>query len=120
MINYDKVCEEILKVDSKMRYAGIYHKGAFYSKMPNGLKSLLNEAEIKNSALNAVKRWETRLSLASQLGNPIYSLTKYEKVNRITFPVGEDGLILVSTEPSLDSKLIIDKILDIKKKYLSE
>ncbi len=120
MINYDKICEEILKVDSKIRYAGIYHKGKFYSKMPNGMKSLLPEAEIKDSILQAVKRWEGRLSLASRLGNPTYSFTKYEKVNRITIPVGEDGLILVSTEPSLESSLIIDKIFDITKKHLSE
>jgi hypothetical protein len=43
-------------------------------------------------------------------------MTKYEKVNRVTFPIGEDGLILVSTEKDLDPDLISDEILNIRKK----
>jgi hypothetical protein len=119
VINYDQLCDTILRVDERIRYAGIYHRGEFHSKTRKGLQSLLSEAEIKKSVIDAVARWGTRLSLATKLGNSIYSMTKYEKVNRITFPIGEDGLILVSTETALDPNLIADKILDIKNKNLT-
>jgi hypothetical protein len=116
MVNFDEVCDNILKINPKIRYVGIYYQAIYSSKTRPGMKSLLKEDEIKNSAINAVKRWETRLLLAKSLGNAIYSMTKYEKVNRITFPIGEEGLILVSTEKDLDPNLISDEILNIRKK----
>jgi hypothetical protein len=116
MVNVVDVCDNILKINPKVRYVGIYHQGTYSSKTRTGTKSLLEEDEIKKSVINAVKRWETRLVLARSLGNAIYSMTKYEKVNRVTFPIGEDGLILVSTEKDLDPDLIADEILNIRKK----
>lgn len=116
MVNVVDVCDNILKINPKIRYVGIYHQGTYSSKARTGMKSLLEEDEIKKSVINAVKRWETRLVLAKSLGNAIYSMTKYEKVNRVTFPIGEDGLILVSTEKDLDPDLITDEILNIRKK----
>jgi len=116
MANVDDVCDSILKINPKIRYVGIYHQGTYNSKIKKGLESLLEEGDIKKSVINAVKRWETRLVLAKSLGNVIYSLTKYEKVNRITYPIEEDGLILVSTEKDLDPNLISDEILNIRKK----
>ncbi len=117
--NYDEFCEKILRINEKIRYVGVYHKGEFHSKMQKGLKSLLSEAEIKNSAVEAVKRWETRLSMASKLGKAVYSLTKYEKVNRMTFPINEDGLILVSVETRLDPNSIVEKIIEIRDRAFS-
>jgi hypothetical protein len=114
MANPVEVCDSILKINPKIRYVGIYYQGTYFSRPREGLKSLLEESEVKNSAIGAVKRWETRLALAKKLGNAIYSMTKYEKVNRITFPIGDDGLILVSTEKDLDPNFISDKILDIR------
>jgi len=115
MVNLVEICDSFLKINSKIRYVGIYYKGVYSSKAREGLKSLLPEAEVKNSVIGAVKRWETRLTLAKSLGNAIYSMTRYEKVNRITLPIGEDGLILVSTETDLDPNFISDKILAIRK-----
>jgi hypothetical protein len=115
MVNLVEECDSILKINSKIRYVGIYYKGVYSSKAREGLKSLLPEPEVKNSVIGAVKRWETRLALTKSLGNAIYSITKYEKVNRITFSIGEDGLILVSTEIDLDPNFISDKILGIRK-----
>ena len=45
-------------------------------------------------------------------------MAKYEKVYRITLPVGGAGLILVSTELSANVNEIVDKILKILSKYL--
>jgi hypothetical protein len=44
-------------------------------------------------------------------------MAKYEKVYRITVPIGGAGLILASTELSADVNEIVDKILKIQSKY---
>lgn len=120
MADLDEVCEKILKVHSKIRFAGIYHQGVFRSKTREGLQTLLTEEESKRSVVEAVKRWETRHSLASKLGHPVYSMTKYAKVNRMTLPIGEEGLVLISTDTSLDPNTVVDKILEIKNRNFGQ
>jgi len=44
-------------------------------------------------------------------------MAKYEKVYRVTIPIGGAGLILVTTELNANVNEIIDKILKIQSKY---
>jgi len=44
-------------------------------------------------------------------------LAKYEKIYRVTIPIGGAGLILITTELDADIIKIVDKILKIKNKY---
>ncbi len=119
MINYNEICDEILKINPSIRYTGIYYQDEFHYKSREGLKTLLSDEESKRSIMEAVRRWETDQYLTSKLGSSIYSLTKFENVNRFTFPIGGEGLILVSSEIDLDPNLITDKILETKRKHFS-
>lgn len=119
MINHKEICDKILSINPKIRYAGIYYQDEFHFKTREGLKTMLTDSESKRSVMEAIRRWETDQFLTSKLGNLVYSLAKFEKVNRLDFPVGGAGLILVSTEIELDHNLIADKILEIKRRYIS-
>ena len=54
---------------------------------------------------------------SEKIGKPIFALAKYEKIYRITIPIGGAGLILISTELDVDVNGIVDKILKIKENY---
>jgi len=47
-------------------------------------------------------------------------MAEYEKVKRITIPINDDGLILVSAEPSVNHETITKEILSIRDKYQLE
>ncbi len=119
MINleYEKICGEILECDKKIRYVGVYDYGELYDKMRPGLKSHLSREETELSLSQAIYRWSTRKKTAGKIGNPIFALAKYEKIYRITVPIGGAGLILISTELDSDIIEIVDKILKIKNEY---
>ena len=44
-------------------------------------------------------------------------MAKYEKIYRVTIPIGGAGLILISTELNANLNEIVDKILAIQSKY---
>ncbi|MBL7001970.1 MAG: hypothetical protein ISR80_04360 [Nitrosopumilus sp.] len=119
MINleYEKICDEILECDKKIRYVGMYDYGELYDKIRPGLKSHLSREETELSLSQAIYRWSTRKKTAGKIGKPIFALAKYEKIYRATIPIGGAGLILITTELDADVIEIVDKILKIKEKY---
>ena len=48
-----------------------------------------------------------------RIGNPKYAMAKYGKINRITIPFGDDGLILVTTELDVEIEKLVDAIIKI-------
>ena len=118
-MEYEKICNEILECDKDIRYVGIYDYGELYDKMKPGLKSHLSREETEMSLSQAVYRWSTRKKTADKIGKPIYALAKYEKIYRVTVPIGGAGLILISIELNADVNMIIEKIITIKNKHSS-
>jgi len=118
-MEYEKICDEILECDKDIRYVGIYDYGDLYDKMKPGLKSHLSREETEMSLSQAVYRWSTRKKTANKIGKPIYALAKYEKIYRVTIPIGGAGLILISIELNADVNMIVEKILTIKNKHSS-
>jgi len=116
-LEYEKICDEILECDKKIRYVGVYDYGELYDKMRSGLKSHLSREETELSLSQAIYRWSTRKKTAEKIGKPIFALAKYEKIYRITIPIGGAGLILITAELDSDVIEIVDKILKIKNKF---
>ena len=116
-MEYEKICDEILECDKDIRYVGIYDYGELYDKMKPGLKSHLSREETEMSLSQAVYRWSTRKKTADKIGKPIYALAKYEKIYRVTIPIGGAGLILISIELNADVNTIVEKIIIIKNKH---
>ena len=118
-MEYEKICEKILECDKDIRYVGIYDFGELYDKMRPGLKSHLSREETEMSLSQAVYRWSTRKKTADKIGKPVYALAKYEKIFRITIPIGGAGLILISTELNADVNKMVEKIITIKNQWSS-
>ena len=116
-MDFDKICDEILKCNDQIRYVGIYDYGELYDKMRPGVSSYLSREETEVSLSQAIYRWSTRKKTVSKIGKPIFALAKYEKIYRVTIPIGGAGLILITTELSANVNEIVDKILAIQSKY---
>ncbi len=116
-MDYDQVCKSILEIDPKIRFAGICDETGEtkYGGMRQGLTSLLSPQESQKSNLQAVGRWGLRKSLTSKTGKGIYAITEYEKLKRITIPLDDDHLLVVTTEVDADHSNIIGKTLQLIK-----
>jgi hypothetical protein len=63
--------------------------------------------------LQALARWGLRNALASKVGKGRYAMAEYEKVKRITIPLENNHLLLITTEVEADHGRIIGNVLKL-------
>ena len=86
-----------------------------YSNHREGVQNLLSPEESKKSLELAVNSWKTRSQLAPKIGKGKYVLAEYEKLKRITMPLGDEHLLYITTEPEADHSKIIERIGTLKR-----
>ena len=111
-IDYKKMYEDIINIDPRIRLVTICDSNGrvMYSEHREGVKNLLTPEESKESLELALNSWKTRTKLASKIGKGKYVLAEYEKIKRITMPLGDDYILYVTTEPESDHANLINMI----------
>jgi hypothetical protein len=104
-MDFGKLCKDILNLDPTIRFAGLCDE--------TGIKNLLTSEETKRSNLQALARWGLRNSLSPKIGKGRYAMAEYEKIKRITVPLENYHLLLVTTELETDHGKVIDNILKL-------
>ena len=114
-MDYGKLSKDILNLDPKVRFAGrCDDTGEIkYGGQREGIKNLLSPDETKKSNLQALARWGLRNSLAPKTGKGRYAMAEYEKMKRITIPLENDHLLLITTEVEADHGKVIDGVLNM-------
>ncbi|RMF28589.1 MAG: hypothetical protein D6752_07400 [Candidatus Nitrosothermus koennekii] len=115
-MDYDQLCKYIIKMDPKVRFAVICDESGeiIYGGHRDNIDSLLTEEESKRSLQQAWARWKLRNELASKIGRGKYAMAEYEKIKRITIPLDDMHLLLVTTDVTADHMRIINEILSLK------
>ena len=87
-----------------------------HSEHREGVKNLLTPEESKRSLELAVNAWKTRSELTPKIGKGKYVLAEYERIKRITMPLGEKHLLYVTTETDADHSVITNSVakLDLR------
>src|SRR3954464_15668378 len=119
-MDYKGIYEEIINSDPNIRLVTICDLDGkiMYSDHRQGVKNLLTPEESKKSLELAVNSWKTRSKLAPKIGKGKYVLAEYEKIKRITMPLGGDDdddrhLLYITTEVQADHSNIIRRIGEI-------
>jgi len=108
-MDYEKLCDEVLRVDPQIRFTGILDaKGDLIVEKNRNDAKLLNPDEVKMSVHYTFERWTRIQNLSYKLGKEKTSITEYEKVTLISLHF-EKNLFLLSTEPGVDYMKIISK-----------
>ena len=114
-MNYDSFCSQILEINSKIRFATVYDSWA--KRVAGGLRkgstSLLSE-HAENELVNlSIINWKSRKGMSKWLGKTIYTLAEHDKVKRFSFYLGEDHLLLISTEKDVDTDIIVNEVIKL-------
>jgi hypothetical protein len=114
-MDYDNLCKSILDLDSKVRFAGICDESGEikHGGQKEGVENILSNEETRKSNLQALARWGLRNSLSSKIGKGKYAMAEYEKIKRITIPLDDDHLLLITTEVEADHAQIISNTLKL-------
>ena len=115
-MDYKRIYEDIMNTDPKIRLVTICDSNGkiMHSDHRQGVQNLLTPEESKKSLELAVNAWKTRSTLAPKIGKGKYVLAEYEKIKRITMPLGDEHLIYITTEPEADHLRIIERARTLK------
>jgi len=107
----------VLAIDSKIRYVVIQNNVGekIYGGFRDGINPILSDEELKMMHYYASQRWQTRKNIEHKLGNTKYAMAEYDKLKRITFPIDEKHLLMITTEIDSNHAAIIDNILKLLK-----
>jgi hypothetical protein len=115
--------KEILNLEKTIRWVGITNKfGILLNfEQKQGVQMLLTEEENEEYAANTISRQKTRMKFEPKIGNLLYALGRYQKVNRVTIPINESYFLLLTLD--VDQKdyntVIMDKIIPLVEKQKS-
>ena len=57
--------------------------------------------------------WKSRKNVAKWLGKTKYAMAEYDKIKRFSFYLGDDHLLLVSTEKDCDTNTVVDRVISL-------
>lgn len=86
--------------------------------MREGLTSYLSPFETETSLNQALYRWKARLKFQQKIGAPVFALTKYEKVFRVTMIFEGEKILCFSAESDVNIMDLINKVLELRDETL--
>ncbi len=102
-------------VDSTIRYAAVQNSDG--KKINGGFREnispILSDDELKMMHYYASQRWQTRKNIEHKIGKTKYAMAEYEKLKRISFPIDDKYLLMLTTEINTDHTRVINKVLEL-------
>lgn len=112
-MDYEKFCTDILNSNPKIRFATVYDEWS--TKVGGGLRagltSLLSPHKENELVTLSVLDWKSRKDMSKWLGKTKYTLAEYDLVKRFSFYLGDDHLLLVSTEKDIDTDEVVSEVI---------
>jgi hypothetical protein len=111
-MDFEDLLDRIMDLDENIRHARICDMNAnvVSARKRTGVINFLTEEETAESLRYSVNSWKVRSKLAQKIGKGMYVLAVYEKLRRITMPLGDSHLLLVSIDNKGGQMDIIEKL----------
>ena len=104
-----------MDIDATIRYAAIQNSDGkkICGGFREGINPILSDDELRMMHYYASQRWETRKNIEHKIGNTKYAMAEYDKLKRITVPINEKYLLMLTTEINADHSRIINRVLEL-------
>jgi hypothetical protein len=114
--NFYDLYNSIMNLDPKVRFVTILDKAGtiLFGGQREGIQNYLSEEDQKKSIKHVTDAWFKRNQFSSGIGDGKYAMAEYGKVKRFTFPLHENHIIYITTEPEVDHCSFVDNILKIR------
>ena len=97
-MNFENLLNRIMNSDINIRHSIVTDaEGTILATSHrDGVTNFLSPDETAASLKRAASAWKARKELKPKIGNGLYAVAAFEKITRITFPLGDNNLIFVS------------------------
>jgi len=114
-MRYNVLLETIMSSDKGIRFSLVSDKygNIITSRQRAGESNFLSQDETKDSLHYSVESWKIRKQHAKKIGVGKYAMVEYEKIIRLTMPIDDENLLLITADNTKSPMKIIDPILNI-------
>lgn len=97
-MSFEKLLQRIMDSDVNIRHSVItdVEGNILAVNHRSGVINYLSQEETEASLKRAASNWKARKQLSPKIGKGLYAVAAFEKITRITFPLGDNNLIFVS------------------------
>ncbi len=97
-MGFENLLERIMRSDPNIRVSIVsdIEGNILAVNHREGITNYLSPEETAASLKRAAVAWKGRRDLYPKIGKGMYAAAAFEKITRITFPLGDDNLIFVS------------------------
>ena len=97
-MNFENLLKRIMDSDVNIRHSIITDAegSVLTTSHRDGVTNYLSQVETEASLKRAASAWKGRKELSAKIGNGMYAVAAFEKITRMTFPLGDENLIFVS------------------------
>ncbi len=115
ILDYNKICENIKKLDPAIRFAGMINpRGKLVAGgMKDGIEALENRKDDEMLFMELALRVRMRKEFDRQLGKVKFSMSLRDKALAMSFPIGAEDTMYVYAEPSADFASLPIKIMKL-------
>ena len=97
-MNFENLLTRIMDADNNIRHSIItdIEGNILATSHRDGVVNYLTQEETEASLHRAATAWKGRKILSPKIGSGTYAMAAFEKITRITFPLGDENLIFIS------------------------
>ena len=112
MEDYKSFLEVLMVSNKNIRFSAICSLDGelLFQKRREDVKELFSLEETKKQLNQTIESWKTRAEIKDKIGNPLYSVTSYEKIKRITISIDSEHLLFISMDNKNDEVEMLKKI----------
>jgi len=106
--------DRILAIDDNIRFVAIsdLDGNLIASKGREGTNLFLSPESTQDTLRHAASAWKSRMKHFDEIGRGLYTLAVYEKLRRVTMPLSENQILLVTIDNAGGQKQILDTLLN--------
>ena len=106
--------EKILALDENIRFVAIsdLDGNLIVSKSKEGVELYLSPESTKDTLRHAASACKSRMKHVDEIGRGLYTIAVYEKLRRVTMPLSDDRILLVTIDNAGGQKQILDALLN--------
>jgi len=97
-MDFERLLEKVLESDPNIRHSIVtdIDGNTILVNHRDGVTNYLSKEETAASLVRAASAWKGRKELFPKIGKGLYAVAAFQKITRITFPLGENNLLFVS------------------------
>ncbi|MHA7647184.1 hypothetical protein [Nitrosopumilus sp. S4] len=97
-MDFENLLKRIMDSDVNIRHSIItdIEGNILSTSHRDGVTNYLSPDETASSLKRAAAAWKGRRELSPKIGKGLYAVAAFEKITRMTFPLGDNNLIFVS------------------------